>query len=366
MNGEQSLPTPPMQTVEASAVARAARDTARDKPKGLVRDYFETIVICVIFVLFSRAFVFQQSNLFDALSATDQLLYHARVAGIRSQEARDRAAELLDAVGMSDKARRRPGQLSGGERQRVGIARAMMTSPTVILADEPTSALDHVRAAEIVQLLPTRRTVELEHTTHRLAGERPRYDSRVLAMLCVAAVAGAAIWLWPRNTGIATPDALPLVEAPVIPAEVNLSPPLLVLPDDFIVPVPHEAPQYAVAAVQLAAFEDDAQRLLADYRVDRALLESGAMDAETYANRLGSLEIEWWNATYRMLDDEEFGDIALLEVRSTLLSAARHWRAFLASQAEAIRKGDNVGIAKSFDELAKAEEMLARARLYLR
>ena len=227
-------------------------------------------------------------------------------------------------------------------------------------------AADASTAAEIVQLLPTRRTVELEHTTHRLAGERPRYDSRVLAMLCVAAVAGAAIWLWPRNTGIATPDALPLVEAPVIPAEVNLSPPLLVLPDDFIVPVPHEAPQYAVAAVQLAAFEDDAQRLLADYRVDRALLESGAMDAETFANRLGGLEIEWWNATYRMLDDEEFGDIALLEVRSTLLSAARHWRAFLASQAEAIRKGDNVGIAKSFDELAKAEELLARARLYLR
>ena len=227
-------------------------------------------------------------------------------------------------------------------------------------------AADASTAAEIVQLLPTRRTVELEHTTHRLAGERPRYDRRVLAMLCVAAFAGAAIWLWPSSTGTEKPESLPLVEAPVIPAEVNLSPPLLVLPDDFIVPVPHEAPQYAVAAVQLAAFEDDAQRLLADYRVDRALLESGAMDAATFANRLGGLEIEWWNATYRMLDDEEFGDIALLEVRSTLLSAARHWRAFLASQAEAIRNGDNVGIAKSFDELAKAEEMLARARLYLR
>jgi hypothetical protein len=59
-------------------------------------------------------------------------------------------------------------------------------------------------------------------------------------------------------------------------------------------------------------------------------------------------------------------DLALLELRSTLLSAARHWRAFLANQADALRKGDHVGIAKSFDELATAEECCARARLYLR
>jgi hypothetical protein len=215
-------------------------------------------------------------------------------------------------------------------------------------------AADASTAAEIVQLLPTRRTVELEHTTDRLAGDRPRYDRRVLAMLAVVSMAGAAIWLWPRNTGTAKPDALPLLEAPVIPAEVNLAPPLMVLPDDFIIPIPHDAPQYAVASVQLAAFEDDAERLLADYRVDRALLESGAMDTETFANRLGGLELEWWNATYRMLDDDQFGDLALLEVRSTLLSAARHWRAFLADQADALRKGDNVGIAKSFDELARS------------
>ena len=227
-------------------------------------------------------------------------------------------------------------------------------------------AADASTAAEIVQLLPTRRTVELEHTTDRLAGDRPRYDRRVLAMLAVVAATGAAIWLWPRHSGITVPDAMPLVEAPVIPAEVNLAPPQMVLPDDFIVPIPHDAPQYAVASVQLAAFEDDAERLLADYRVDRALLESGAMDTETFANRLGGLELEWWNATYRMLDDDRFGDLALLEVRSTLLSAARHWRVFLANQADALRKGDHVGIAKSFDELAKAEELLARARLYLR
>ncbi len=138
------------------------------------------------------------------------------------------------------------------------------------------------------------------------------------------------------------------------------------LPDDFVVSIPHNSPHYAVASRQLEAFEADAERLLADYRVDRKLLESGAMDAETFANRLGALELQWWNTTYRILDDGEFANLAMLDFRATMLSAARHWRAFLAGQADAIRKGDHVAIAKSFDELARAEELMSRARLYLR
>lgn len=101
-------------------------------------------------------FVFQQSNLFEALTATDQLMYQAQLAAIPRATARHDAAELLDSVGMSDKADRRPGQLSGGDRQRVDIARALINSPRVILADEPTSGLDASRASDIVQLLRDR------------------------------------------------------------------------------------------------------------------------------------------------------------------------------------------------------------------
>ena len=98
-------------------------------------------------------FVFQSSNLFEALTAREQLIYAARVAGRTGAAVAAEADELLADVGLSDKSGRRPGQLSGGERQRVGIARALINQPTLLLVDEPTSALDHARAREIVELL---------------------------------------------------------------------------------------------------------------------------------------------------------------------------------------------------------------------
>jgi hypothetical protein len=228
-------------------------------------------------------------------------------------------------------------------------------------------AADAGTAAAIVELLPTRRTVEIEHATDQGGSERARYDRRALAVvftaLCAIGAAGALLWPTDREM---SPAAMPLVVVPDITVEVNIAPRELVLPGDFVVTIPPGSPYFALASRHLDAFEKDAARLLADYRLDRTLLESGAMDAETFANRLGALELQWWNATYRILEDREFADLALLEFRATLLSAARHWRDFLSSQAEALRKGDHVAIAKSFDQLGRAEEVLARARLYLR
>jgi len=101
------------------------------------------------FRLSTIGFVFQSGNLIPALTAADQLRLAGRLAGNRAVD----PAPLLDAVGMAHRAGNRPGQLSGGERQRVGIARALVNEPSLLLVDEPTAALDRTRSHEVVALL---------------------------------------------------------------------------------------------------------------------------------------------------------------------------------------------------------------------
>lgn len=102
--------------------------------------------------------VYQSASLLPSLTALEQLELVAHIDGRLDDASRRRARELLVTVGLEHRLDARPAQLSGGERQRVGIARALMNSPAVLLADEPTAALDAERGHAIMELLTEQAT----------------------------------------------------------------------------------------------------------------------------------------------------------------------------------------------------------------
>lgn len=107
-------------------------------------------------------FIFQGFNLFPALTAQENVEIALDLKGVRGKQARKRAVELLERVGLKDKLKSYPADLSGGQKQRVAIARALAGEPHIILADEPTAALDSTSGKLIMDLLQ-----ELAHERNR-------------------------------------------------------------------------------------------------------------------------------------------------------------------------------------------------------
>ncbi len=97
-------------------------------------------------------FVFQFHQLLPEFTAVENVMLPALIAGASKGEAKKRAMELLDFMGLSERAGHKPAELSGGENQRVAVARALVNKPAVILADEPSGSLDSKNKAELHQL----------------------------------------------------------------------------------------------------------------------------------------------------------------------------------------------------------------------
>lgn len=128
-------------------------------------------------------FVFQFFALIPVLSAYENIELPLLMAGIKLKPRKERVKELLEAVGLSSRARHRPDQLSGGEQQRVAVARALASRPALVLADEPTANLDSQNGRQVIEIM--QRLNKETGTTFVFATHDPRvipYASRVIEL----------------------------------------------------------------------------------------------------------------------------------------------------------------------------------------
>ena len=103
--------------------------------------------------LYRLGFVFQTYNLIPVLSARENVEFVMQLQGVHRSERQERALRVLQEVGLEEFADRRPGELSGGQQQRVAVARAIVTTPSLVLADEPTANLDSKTASALLDLM---------------------------------------------------------------------------------------------------------------------------------------------------------------------------------------------------------------------
>ncbi len=143
-------------------------------------------------------FVFQQFNLIPTLTAVENVEAGLAPTRVSRAELRQRSLALLGEVGLADRASHLPGQLSGGEQQRVGIARALVVEPRVILADEPTGNLDSATGGEVIELL---------------AGLAARHGATVVVATHDAELAARAERRLAMRDGLLVPSPEPAAEA---------------------------------------------------------------------------------------------------------------------------------------------------------
>jgi putative ABC transport system ATP-binding protein len=126
--------------------------------------------------------VFQFFNLLEGMTVLENVVMPAVIAGRKRKSAESRARDLLDLLGIGDKAKQAPGVLSGGQRQRLAIARALANEPTLVLADEPTGALDSEGGEEVLELF--RRLHQGGQTILMVTHDQPVADaaSRIVRM----------------------------------------------------------------------------------------------------------------------------------------------------------------------------------------
>lgn len=165
------------------------------------------------------AMIFQSFNLLEQRTALDNICFPLELAGIRKKEARPQARQLLETVGLPDKADAYPAQLSGGQKQRIAIARALASNPEVLLCDEATSALDPKTTESILALLQRinrERGITVILITHQMSViEQICHRVAILDQGCVAEI-GAVEDVFsnpksPAGRRLVSPDkALPL------------------------------------------------------------------------------------------------------------------------------------------------------------
>lgn len=136
------------------------------------------------FRLHHIGFVFQAYNLIPVLTARENVEFVMELQGVARQERRQRSMELLEAVGLADRAAARPSELSGGQQQRVAVARALASKPRYILADEPTANLDSKSAANLLEIM--QQMNREERVTFIFSTHDPRVVSKALRVITLS------------------------------------------------------------------------------------------------------------------------------------------------------------------------------------